>query len=497
MRYFSALHNSLLRSGIFRNSCWFVLLFSLTSAPRLAGQNDAPATVDPQSIQALVRRIDQLEARVRELEAERQQDPGLSSRSATSTQQARVAAVSSSSPVLPASPALPQPNLAQSTASLPNLSQTGAAPTSPASGNIPANNQQEPAEPSEHAETERMDVSKTLLRIRGYGDVNLHGDNYRPAGQLGDVTSFTLGQLNLFVTSDISDRFRFLSEIVFEAGPDNIYGVTRGPENVFSVDVERYLLQYSYNDYFNLSAGRYHTAIGYYNTAYHHSTWLQTTTGRPQLFEFEDRGGILPIHNVGVEAYGLIPSGRLGLHYVAEIGNGRESRTPLQAEPVQNIVDDTNHKAVNFEIFARPTDIPGLQTGFSIYHDVLVPNGQPVNENILAAHAIYTKTNFEWLNEALVIRHTPQGLGHDFQTPGFYSQISQRFGLFRPYVRYDYINASPHEPIFPDVGLQAGPSAGVRYDASESVALKLQYDFTTLRNQPSTQGLTLQVGFTF
>jgi len=36
---------------------------------------------------------------------------------------------------------------------------------------------------------------------------------------------------------------------------------------------------------------RYHTAIGYYNTAYHHSTWFQTTTGRPFLFEFEDKGG--------------------------------------------------------------------------------------------------------------------------------------------------------------------------------------------------------------
>ena len=31
----------------------------------------------------------------------------------------------------------------------------------------------------------------------------------------------------------------------------------------------------------------------------------------------------------------------------------------------------------------------------------------------------------------------------------------------------------------------------------ESVALKLQYDFTSLRNQHSVQGLQAQVGFTF
>jgi hypothetical protein len=359
--------------------------------------------------------------------------------------------------------------------------------------------QEHEPEPSEHAaEAERMDVSKTLLRIRGFGDVTFHGDNYHPnPPQQPDHTAFTLGQLNLFVTSDISDKFKFLSEIVFEGGPDNIYGKPRGEANQFSVDVERYLLQYSYNDYFSLAAGRYHTAIGYYNTAYHHSTWLQTTTGRPLLFEFEDQGGILPIHNVGIEASGRVPSGSLGLHYVVEVGNGRESRTPLLEEPVQNIQDENNHKAVNVAVFARPTNVPGLQVGFSVYRDKLAPVMQPtIGETILAAHAVYSTTNFEWLNEAMVIQHTPDG-GHTFATPGWYSQISERFGAYRPYFRYQYINAGPFEPVFSDVGLRAGPSVGLRYDASESVALKLQYDYTSVRNQRAIQGLAAQVGFTF
>jgi hypothetical protein len=125
-----------------------------------------------------------------------------------------------------------------------------------------------------------------------------------------------------------------------------------------------------------------------------------------------------------------------------------------------------------------------------------LPNNLPVGETILAAHAIYSTPNFEWLNEALVVRHTPEG-GHTFDTPGWYSQISKRFGSYRPYFRYQYINTSPNEPIFPDIGLRAGPSGGLRYDASDSVALKLQYDFTSLRNQHSVQGLQAQVGFTF
>jgi hypothetical protein len=87
--------------------------------------------------------------------------------------------------------------------------------------------------------------------------------------------------------------------------------------------------------------------------------------------------------------------------------------------------------------------------------------------------------------------------GHVFETPGFYSQISKAFGQYRPYFRYQYVNASPHEPIFPFVGLQQGPSVGMRFDASDAVALKLQYDHSAFRQQQSVNGLELQFAFTF
>src|SRR5205807_6999674 len=227
-----------------------------------AQQAPDPADQDKQTIRMLLERVEQLEARVTQLEAARQGRPAVA------------------------------PTLVTQQASTPAEPET-------------ETQAEQPSEP------ERMDLSKTLLRMRGFGDITLHGDNHK-----GDTTSFSLGQLNLFVTSDISEKFKFLGEIVFESGPDNFYNVPGGRRNEFAVDVERYLLQYSYNDYFNLAFGRYHTAIGFYNTAYHHSTWFQTTTGRPLLFQFEDTGGILPIHNVGLSASGRIPSGPLGLHYV-------------------------------------------------------------------------------------------------------------------------------------------------------------------------------------
>src|SRR6202165_207058 len=427
-----------------------LLLGSLATATILQAQQPKPGDVtalDKQTLQLLLQRIDQLEARVRQLEAER------------------------------------QPAAVVSPASGPTQKSTP-----------PVNEPEQQAESqAESAVPERMDLSKTLLRLRGFGDITLHGDTRK-----GNTTSFTLGQLNLFVTSDISEKFKFLSEIVFEGGPDNIYRVTRGEINTFSVDVERYLIQYSYNDYLNVAAGRFHTAIGYYNTAYHHSTWFQTTTARPFLFQFEDRGGILPVHTVGASAFGLIPSGRLGLHYVAEVGNGRASRSPLTQQPVQNVVDDQNHKAFNLALFARPETIRGLQVGFSAYRDVLAPINSPrIGETILAAHAVFVRPPFEWLNEAVLVRHAIFGTSQVFNTPGFYTQFSRQLGYYRPYFRYQYINASGMEPVFPDVRLRQGPSVGLRYDASESVALKLQYDYTASRARAAKNALALQVGFTF
>jgi hypothetical protein len=402
-------------------------------------------------LQALLHRVEQLEARVAQLEASRHP---------------------AASPAPPASAS----------------GQAVAPPPAPAENE----SETQPETQPERGEPERMDLSKTLLRIRGFGDVTFHGSDQKAAIQNptplnASNTSFSLGQLNLFVTSDISDKFSYLSEIVFEAGEDNVFGV----------DVERMLLQYNPSDYLNIAVGRYHTAIGYYNTAYHHSTWLQTATGRPFLFQFEDSGGILPIHNVGVSVSGLIPSGRLGLHYVAEVGNGRASRSPL-SEPVQNVVDENNGKAVNVALFARPDAIRGLQLGFSVYHDGLQPANAPhIGELIFDAHAVMERPNFEWLNEALLIRHAQQGVSHVYDTPGFYTQISKRFGSYRPYFRYQYVNESDTEPMFPNVGLQYGPSVGLRYDASEAVAVKFQYDHTSYRHQQPVNGLAAQLGFTF
>lgn len=334
-----------------------------------------------------------------------------------------------------------------------------------------------PADDSTHDE---MSGGTPKMQIQGFADVS-----FRASDQKGTTNSFVLGQLDLFLTSRLSEKFSVLGELIVEAGADN----------AFSFEIHRLLLRYSPNDYFNFSAGRYHTAIGYYNTAYHHGSWFQTAVNRPFIFAFESKGGILPLHNVGLSITGRIPSAPFGLRYVAEIGNGRASRSPLDRS-VQTAIDENNGKGFNLGVFARPKTIPGFQAGISLYRDSLTPSGSPkVGQTIMAAHLVYQNRLYEMLNEAVVVRHTLNS--RVFHAPGFYTQFSRRFGNARPYFRYQYVNVPSDDPIFPDVGRRNGPSLGLRYEVSDFAAFKAQYDHTMRRRLSSINELILQLAFTF
>src|SRR5262249_49976643 len=404
------------RTGIVVRASLFSLLLISATSPSLSQQLSSSSRDDQETIKQLLKRVEELESRVRELE---------SKRSATAS---------------PSEPRSDEAPAAADTSSTPST-QTGH-DSSMSHGGSPS------------------------LQLRGFSDISYHATNAK-----GETNSFALGQLDLFMTSRISDSFSVLGELVLEANERNEFGF----------EIERLLLQYSKNDYFNVAVGRYHTAIGYYNTAYHHGTWFQTTTGRPFLFAFEDEGGILPIHNVGVSMNGRIPSGKLGLGYVAEIGNGRAARSRLD-EPVQNVVDENNGKSFNLGLIARPDWLQGLQAGFSYYNDNLTPNGMPnIHEKIFAAHVVYQNNALELLNEGMLVSHTLRGLGQTINTAAFYTQASRKFGKARPYFRYQYVNVPDSDPVIGDAGRQNGPSVGLRFDLSEFVAFKAQYDRTLRR----------------
>jgi len=346
-----------------------------------------------------------------------------------------------------------------------------------------------PAPEPPAVETPPVHTVNNRLNLNVFGDVGFEATDRK-----GVSNTFEIGSLDLFMTSHLSEKVSVLGELLFISSSDNS----------ISPDVERLLLQYHHNDYLTAGIGRFHTAIGYYNTAYHQGAFFETAIGRPFMYAFDDEGGFLPLQEVGITASGKIPSGSLGLHYVTEVGNGRDHL--LGGEPAQNAQDSNNGKSVNVALFARPSWAPGLQTGFSIYHDYITfSDNINHSELISTVHAVYQNLQYEFLTEAMLVRHQGSSTGGPgvFHTPAFYTELSRRLGSYRPYFRYQYINAGVNEPIYGDpadgevVGRRNGPSLGLRYDFSEHAAFKLQYDRLAIRGQGSSNGIDSQFAFTF
>ena len=331
------------------------------------------------------------------------------------------------------------------------------------------------------------------IQWRGFGEVNYKVlDQRKPElGTYGFVPgshgNFYTGDFDLLLTSRINDKASVLAEIVF------------GEEDAqkFGVDLERVLLKYDYNDHLRMSFGRYHTAIGYYNTAFHSGSWLQTTADRPFIMEFADDGGPLPTQAVGLSITGAVPSGRLGLNYVAEYGSSDTVRPNLNNNTLE---DENNGNHINVGLFARPESIPGLQIGGSIYHDRIsdFTRGPSVrlSQTIANGHIVYIRHGIEFLNEGFLIRHAYEQSSTVYNMPAFYSQISKQFGRIRPFFRYQYINAN-QGGFLEDIALRQGPSFGARYDFNNNIAFKVQLDHTLRKGQPDLNGLHFQLAFTF
>ena len=348
-------------------------------------------------------------------------------------------------------------------------------------GNTP---REEHGDHAELADADAATAAEPKFRVHLFGDVKFSAIDSTRARN-----GFALGQFDLFGQSQLSDRLSVLTEAT----------LTALPRNTFNARLERLLVTYWANDRFIASAGRYHSSIGYYNTAYHHGSWFQTAVGRPLVFALDGDIGLLPTHTLGVAATGDIPSGGLGLRYVAELGSGRAGQSSAATAP-QPALADNNTPSVNVALVARPERLDGLQMGVSLYRDRLTlqdTSKAPIDEMVGGAHALYKTDAVELLGEWLAIRHRPHAGGPANTSRGWYAQASHRFGVLRPYVRYDYVDVPATNQLFAFLGRRNGTTGGVRWDFDALAAFKLQASHLQQTTRATLNRVDAQVSFMF
>jgi hypothetical protein len=340
------------------------------------------------------------------------------------------------------------------------------------------------------------------LKISGFGDVdfsatNLHG----PSSGFGAQTlvlphsGFEEGQFTLHLSSALSPKVTVFGELTLTARNDA--GTGTPPAAGFNAEVERVIIRYDLNDYFKLSFGRYHTPINYWNTAFHHGQWLQTSISRPEMTQFG--GSFIPVHFVGTLVEGEVPASGLNLNYNFGLGNGRAAVISRPGD----FGDVNNNRAWLANAFIKPDKLYGLQVGGSVYHDELNPVVAPAaREWIQSAHIVWHKETPEFIAEFANVTHNPIQGGVSSNSQAFYAQTAYRlpFGqkLWKPYFRFEQIHVPKSDAIFRSVvPTFSGMTFGLRYDISSFAAFKWEYRHYDRRDLPSINGAFIQTSFTF
>jgi hypothetical protein len=281
--------------------------------------------------------------------------------------------------------------------------------------------------------------------------------------------TFSVGQLDVFFTSELAPDLSVLTEIVLE--------VPHGGQEQIA-EVERFQLRYSAADALNVSVGRMHTNLGFWNQTYHHGAWLPTPVFRPEVYRFEDvSGGFLPMHEVGVRLSGGASVPALRLDYSASLTNGRD----VEPETVATVQDANGSKAIGLWLGVRPNAWPWLQLGGAAVFDTIPARpddpdrANELGERILGGFLLLQRSGLELAAEAFEIRHEDSSLGLVWTSSGLYAQAAWTRGPLKPYYRFDWIDRNEQDPYFgPQTQDVAKHTVGLRVDPWRRLALKAE-----------------------
>lgn len=330
-----------------------------------------------------------------------------------------------------------------------------------------------PAEPSAapapSAPMASMHPTDQGVPFHGFGDI---GGGVRRGGQKG----FTTGSFDMYLAPQFGDRVRALFEALIEFDESGEPGI----------DLERAQIGYAFRDELTLWGGRFHTPYGYYNTAFHHGQLMQTSIRKPKFLDFEDKGGFLPAHTVGVWATGRVSLGESKFVYDAYMGNSPS----IGANTLDmNNLGSRNHNASTGFNLGYLGLSGSLKVGGHYYRARVADDSDPVNVtklSFLGPYAVYDDGVWEAIyeyygfNNDNVESNTGASTG-SHRSRAWFAQVGRRFGPWMPYARYEKASLDLADNYF--ALLASGRSytrslGGLRYDVNPRAAFTVELNHT-------------------
>jgi hypothetical protein len=316
----------------------------------------------------------------------------------------------------------------------------------------------------------------TGLPLHGFADVGVGNHN----AEFAQYQGADVGALEFFLTPRLGPRTRALFEMTFEVGSDGNVGV----------DLERAQIGYQFADSATLWLGRFHTPYGFYNTAFHHGQQIATSLRRPRFIDFEDHGGIMPAHTVGLWLTGSQKIGDEKLTYDFYVGNGQRIENGIL--DMRNAGNTGGSAIVGGNLGLLMSGVlDGLKVGVDAFQTRIEDDDvMPVyftRVRSYGTYAAYDTDTWEDIAEFHVFDnfdltgHT----GSHHSDAGFV-QMGYRAGRFTPYARYERGSFQQADHYF---AAQINGSSydrealGVRFDVDLASALKLELAGTRLTDR--------------
>jgi hypothetical protein len=356
------------------------------------------------------------------------------------------------------------------------------------------------------------------LPMHGFMDVGFASNSQGNAAvnpNLANPKGFYEGRLSFYLSPHFGDNVKVLAEPNIEVSQK---------EGTVNLDVERLQIGYTFSDAATAWIGRFHSPYGYWNTAFHHGAQLQTAVLRPRFLDFEDSGGVLPAHMLGVWSTGKVKAGGGRFTYDVYAGNGPKIVDANPSVPAvivnpltdyqgggldPNISGDDNHSAMiglnlGYE-FSDSLDglrlsVHGLQGDVNAYGTSSpTPTTQnttslnTTNLSFVGSSVVYLSNDWEIMGEYYHFNDKDMsGTTGTHKSWADYLQVGKSFNDLTPYVRFERTKFNQRDNYF---SMQASGQSyarqalGLRYNLNQKAALKFELLNSSFKAEPGRTAL--------
>jgi len=309
-----------------------------------------------------------------------------------------------------------------------------------------------------------------------HGFLDLNHAKFSSSAPAGTRNGFKLGVLDFYLTPQFGANVRSLIELAFEYDDDGS----------LAVDAERLQIGYAFGDSLVLWAGRFHTPYGYWNTAFHHGAQIQTSITRPRFLGFEDQGGILPSHSVGLWATGKLATDVGRVSYDAYVSNGNRISDGVLDFNAGG--DDNSSLAAGFNLGLALKAVPGLTLGVHGQRQSVAGENSDRSQSgrarmqFLGGYGFFENDDWEVIGEYYRFRDRNLDASVAGKLGSWAGYLQAGYNLaprWVGFVRWEKASLSSADPYFAlqDSGRSyRQASAGLRFELDPRASLKLQLD---------------------